>query len=265
MKTLNIIGAGKLGRTVGFLLCKNNICTIQNILNKTFESGICSRDFIGSGEVVKSFSNLLPADFYLLSVPDDQISFVCEQLILQHKIPKNSTIFHCSGALDSGQLLAAKKAGGFIASFHPAFSFGEPEAAANMLSGVMCAMEGDPEACDKLTEIFTQINVHIFKINKKNKLLYHAALVIASNYGLVLKAAALKILDKAEINKKTAMQILGLKKEPLEILTGPIIRGDYKLVAQETQALLNADKDLAFLYNILGKYTVKILQEKAKG
>src|SRR4051812_5855723 len=104
MKTLNIIGAGKLGKTLGYLLQHRNQFRIQNILNKTIASAKTAVDFIGAGDAMVEFASLQPADVYLIAVADDQIASVCERLVAEHTISQHAIVFHCSGALASTQL-----------------------------------------------------------------------------------------------------------------------------------------------------------------
>lgn len=273
MKTLNIIGAGKLGKTLGYLFQHKNCFKLECILNKTELSAKMACEFMGAGEAVTGFENLKAADVYLLSVPDDKIISVCEQLVAKHKILNGSVVFHCSGALASTQLIAAKQAGATIASAHPIFSFSVPEQAIIGLSGSVCALEGDAEACQFLSPIFIKIGMQTFEIQASNKLLYHASLVMAGNYSVVLMAAAMAGLEQAGISNDLAKQMLHpmvintmtqvFAVGPLQALTGPLVRGDYQLVAQELEALAARDQNLAILYQQLGQYTLNLL--KAQG
>jgi len=270
MKTINIIGAGKLGKTLGYLFQHKNCFKLQSILNKTELSAKAACDFIGAGEIVSRFKNLKTADVYLLSVPDDQITAVCQQLIAEHNIPNTSIVFHCSGALPSTQLMPAKQAGAYVASAHPVFSFSAPEKAIMGLAGSLCTLEGDGEACQFLSPIFIKIGMKAVEIQAINKLVYHASLVIAGNYSVALMAAAMTGLQQAGIPNDIATQMLRpmvmhamtqvFTAGPLAALTGPLARGDYQLVAQELQALAARDQNLALLYQQLGEYTLNLLK-----
>ena len=270
MKTLNILGAGKVGKTLGYLFQQNNYFQVQDVLNKTLASAQAAVDFIGAGQAITGFTNLQPADLYLLAVADDQIALVCERLVAEHSIPKNAIVFHCSGALASTQLISAKQIGAYIASAHPLFSFSEPSFAITALKDAVCALEGDVAACQILSPAFTAIGMRVIEIEAKNKLLYHAALVMAGNYSVTLIAAAIAGLNKAGIANEDAIQMLQpmlmalmtrlFTAGPLAALTGPIVRGDYQLVAQELQALAVCDPPLAALYSELGSYTLELLK-----
>ena len=271
MKTINIIGAGKLGKTLGYLFQHKNCFKLQCILNKTELSAKIAYNFIGAGEVVSGFKCLKKADVYLLSVPDDQITSVCQQLVAEHNIPKDSIVFHCSGALPSTQLMLAKQAGAYVASIHPVFSFSMPEKAIIDLTGSVCTLEGDLDACQFLSAIFIKIGMKPVEIQAINKLVYHASLVMAGNYSVVLMAAAMQGLEQAGISNEEAKQMLhpmvmhamtqAFAVGPLAALTGPLVRGDYQLVAQELQALAERDQSLALLYRELGQYALKLLDE----
>ncbi len=270
MKTLNIIGAGKVGKVLGYLFQQKKCFKVQCILNKTKASTEAARDFIGGGTVVLDFAHLLPADVYLLCVPDDTIATVCEHLVAEHTLPKNAFVFHCSGALSAAQLIAAQRVGACIASAHPVFSFSDPEHAVNALEGVTCTLEGDTDACQMLADIFTTIGMKIFEIAAKDKLVYHASIVMAVNYSVALMAAAVTGLNQVGISEDNALNMLRpmvmdamvqlFAKGPLQALTGPIIRGDHQLVTQEIQTLSACNPRLASLYSELANYTMSLLR-----
>ena len=54
MKTVNIIGAGKLGKTIGQLLVRSNLVKIQGVCNRSIESSIAAISFIGEGTPVQN-------------------------------------------------------------------------------------------------------------------------------------------------------------------------------------------------------------------
>jgi predicted short-subunit dehydrogenase-like oxidoreductase (DUF2520 family) len=71
--------------------------------------------------------------------------------------------------------------------------------------------------------------------------------------------------------KQTAENLLGKPmgndlvegKTAASVLTGPIARGDYAIVAQQLKSLQNAKPELEELYRCLGRKTLKIARDKA--
>ncbi len=65
MKRLNIIGCGKVGRTVGRLWAQGKVFDIGDILNRSKESSASAVQFIGAGQVVAGIEVMSPADVFL--------------------------------------------------------------------------------------------------------------------------------------------------------------------------------------------------------
>jgi predicted short-subunit dehydrogenase-like oxidoreductase (DUF2520 family) len=53
-----------------------------------------------------------------------------------------------------------------------------------------------------------------------------------------------------------------LKHGPAQALTGPIARGDHRVVAEQLQALQEADPRLAELYRVLGLRAADLAEDK---
>ena len=68
--TLNLIGAGRVGRTFLHLLTKNQNCRIQDVLSANFSSAQNAVENVKAGRAVKHISDLRPADLWIIAVPD---------------------------------------------------------------------------------------------------------------------------------------------------------------------------------------------------
>lgn len=272
MKTLNIIGCGKVGKTLGYLWAKQQCFLIQDILNNHYQSALEAVDFMGCGRAVENSRQLMPADVYMLAVPDSHINECVNQLTSLDIIKKGDIVFHCSGVISSHALSVLRVNHAFVASMHPVKSFIDPKLAIKTFANVYCGMEGDEEACFILKKALDKIDVKSFNISASHKPIYHASLVIACNYLVSLMEIALLALESCDINRTQALGIL----QPLvtntlsnifnagttSALSGPIHRGDYQVVAQEWEALNGWDTDIAEIYRLLGKVALKLSLEK---
>lgn len=268
MNIVNIIGCGRVGKTIGKLLHHNKLAKIQDISNTTFESAQKAINFIGAGTACQRFNALRPADIYFITTPDNRVESVCEQLLNNHA-PKSTAIFvQCSGILPAAQSMAAAKAIGLkVASVHPLKSFADPNSSVETFAGTYCALEGDSEALKQCETLLTALDAQIFKLNSKQKPLYHAACVIASNYAVTLHDIAEKTFTHAGIDKNTAGKIAhslmqstlnNLENLPKkEALTGPINRGEIETIQQHILALLN-HPHLLSAYQALGINTLPL-------
>lgn len=253
MKTINIIGAGKVGKTIGRLFQKNRVLKIAAVHSPNH--AIEAVDFIGAGHVVTTLAQLTPADITMVAVPDDKIEAVAQN------IPYDIGIFfHLSGALKSDILQRGNRS---VASVHPCMSFANPAVLVENFAGTPCSIEGDKGVLEILTPAFEVIGANVISINADKKMVYHAALVFASNYMVALVESAKKCLGYAEVDEAEMLNLLQpimdvtlkniFKNGSKEALTGPIARGDLSLVAQQKNALDVCDSSLGVLYQELAK------------
>lgn len=266
--TINIIGAGQIGKTLGGLLVKHQLCQIQGIVNQRYDSALNAVDFMGAGKAFNNIEELPPADITMLLVPDDKIEACCIALSNSRQLKQGSVIMHCSGTLSSAILASAQSQGCLIASVHPMRSFADPALSVEQYEGTYCAIEGDLKAIKRLEPLFTQIGSIIFTLDAKNKAYYHAAGVFASNYVVTLAELAKQSMQKAGVAEDTAMNIiatlmastlenLSQHQSPAQVLTGPIKRGDIQTVKHHLHTL-STTPHLKALYEQLGTATLNL-------
>jgi predicted short-subunit dehydrogenase-like oxidoreductase (DUF2520 family) len=207
----------------------------------------------------------------MLAVGDDQIVPAC--VALAQAVPlAGSVVFHCSGALVSDRLQAARDAGALVASVHPIRSFADPAAVAAEFSGTFCGIEGDEGALAILTPALQAIGAQPVPINAAAKTVYHAAAVFASNYLVTVLDAALRAYQAAGIPEAVARKLAQpLAAESMAnvfrlgaaaALSGPIARGDLATVARQQEAVTRWDAGTGALYQALIAPTTDLAYRK---
>ncbi|RJF95378.1 Rossmann-like and DUF2520 domain-containing protein [Noviherbaspirillum saxi] len=266
--TMNIIGCGKLGMTLGRLWTTHQVFAIQAIMNRSQASTEKAIAFMQAGVAASDIRNMPPADAWLIATPDDDIASSCDALAASGKLKQGDIVFHCSGALPSSILAAATRAGAAISSVHPIRSFADPAQVAASFGGTFCGIEGDAEALNVLQAAFGAIGARTIPIDANFKTLYHAAAVFASNYLVTVLDVAVQAYVKAGIPEEAALQLM----EPLvrgtvdnvfrlgttKALTGPIARGDIATAVKQYRAVNTWDERHGVLYKQLGKLTSDI-------
>lgn len=266
MLTLNIIGAGKLGRTLARLWQQRGFFRIQSICNRSPQSAGAARDFIGAGGVCDSIEAMENADCWLIASGDRQIAGIAAELGPRLNDGNSTVVFHCSGALGSKILSPCRPAA--IASAHPVHSFAEPEESLRSLAGSAVALEGDHPAVALLQSAFTALGCEPFAIDSDKKILYHAGSVFACNYLTALMELSLHTFSAAGIGRERALKLLkpivlqtaenNMAMGPEKSLTGPIARGDVETVRRQLDALTQSDAQLARCYRQLGLACVEL-------
>lgn len=272
MQNLNIIGAGRVGRTLGALWRRAGVFAIRDVVSRSADSARIAVGFIGEGNPLGGMENLRVAETWMLTVPDDRIADCARTLAKSGVLRAEDIVFHCSGALSSAELAPAAECGARVASVHPVKSFAEPHMALSSFAGTWCAGEGDAAALAVLQPAFEQIGAHFTRIEAAAKLLYHAGGVIVSNYLVALVEASLQCYERAGMSRNDAARLIApLVRETVEnmlrlgtvkALTGPIARGDDALVARQLAALEASQPRIAALYRMLGRVTVQLARDK---
>jgi predicted short-subunit dehydrogenase-like oxidoreductase (DUF2520 family) len=272
--TLNIVGAGHVGRVLGRLFYRHGVFDIQDVLTRSEASALDAVAFIGAGRALAQASDLRPAAVWMLAVGDDQIGPTCAALADAGLFGK-ATVFHCSGAKASTELQAASQAGAQVASVHPVRSFADPQAVADAFKGTWCGVEGDEEALALLSPAFEAIGARLVTIDPAAKTVYHAASVFASNYLVTVLDAALRAYTAAGVPPEVARELARpLASETLAnvfrlgapaALSGPVARGDLATVARQQAALQDWDPATASLYAALVEATTSLAGRKQRG
>ena len=270
MKTLNIIGSGRVGRACGRLWAKARVFEIQDVLTRSRASAGQAVKFIGAGHAVGHLDKMRPADVWMIATRDDAILPSCVTLAASRKIVPGNIVFHVSGATPSSDLEPARERGAFIASVHPIKTFTDARLAAQTFPGTYCGAEGDLEALKVLKPAFAKIGARVLDINPELKLIYHSGGVFACNYLVALIEAALRAHEKAGIPRAASMKALEpmvretvdaiFNKGPAQSLTGPISRGDVVTVRRQLAMVRGWDAELGELYRGLGLLAVALAE-----
>jgi predicted short-subunit dehydrogenase-like oxidoreductase (DUF2520 family) len=273
MTTLNIVGAGHVGRALGRLFFARGVFTIQDVRTRSSDSARDAVAFIGAGTPVDGDGTLRPADVWMLAVTDDAIAGVAAALA-QSTPMAGAVVFHCSGAKASAELDVLRRAGALVASVHPVRSFADPAAVAAAFDGTFCGVEGDAAALAVLLPAFEAIGARPVQIDPAAKTVYHAAAVFASNYLVTVMDAALRAYEAAgipadvarELARPLATETLAnvLRLGPEAALSGPIARGDAATVARQHAAVTAWDGPTGDLYDALATATWDLARRKPR-
>jgi len=269
--TLNIIGAGHVGRVLGRLFGASGAYVVQDVLTRSHASALDAIAFIGAGTALADGAALRRADVWMLAVGDDQIAPVCAQLAAAGLL-QGGLVFHCSGAKSSAELVAASAAGALVASVHPVRSFADPAAVARDFNETFCGVEGDAAALALLAPALTAIGARMVVIDAAAKTVYHAAAVFASNYLVTVVDAALRAYQAAGVPADVALALARplatetlnnvFRLGPEAALSGPIARGDFLTVARQQQAIDGWHQPTGALYAALADATTALAVRK---
>jgi predicted short-subunit dehydrogenase-like oxidoreductase (DUF2520 family) len=267
MKTFSIIGAGRLGTTLGAALVKKgwDLCVIADRDPAAAREG---RRIIGRGTATSDLGKAARrAQVLFLCVPDDRVKSVAAKLARTGVALAGCRVFHTSGLLAASVLEPLRKKGARTASLHPIQSFPEKAGTPGLFRGIFWGLEGEADAVRTGRAVVKTLGGRALILSEEDKPLYHAACSLAANGFVSLQAAAAAALDAAGVRQKTAIAVLlplvqgtlqNVKKLGLNrALTGPVVRGDIETVRKHLEALGShpAQKEM---YRLLGREALKI-------
>jgi predicted short-subunit dehydrogenase-like oxidoreductase (DUF2520 family) len=232
LTNLAIVGRGRLGRTLSPALAGAGFAV----------GDPHPRGFDGTG-----------ADAVLLCVPDAEIAAAAAAIP-----PRDGLLVgHCSGATGLGPL------SGYEAfSLHPLMTVTAQGAS---FTGVGCAVDGTtPRALAAAESLARRLGMRPVRIAEDDRVAYHAAASIASNFLVALEAAAERLLASAGGDRDLLAPLVRATVEnwarlgPERALTGPIARGDELTVARQREAVAERAPDLLPLFDALAESTRRL-------
>jgi predicted short-subunit dehydrogenase-like oxidoreductase (DUF2520 family) len=241
-----VIGAGKVAHSLVPALVKSGY-NVEAIHSRN----LLSAKKLAQKYSVKHFTDSLkeiPAGvkIFLLSVPDSEIKKIAEKLSRLKINFTKSYVVHFSGVEDLSVLRSLEKKGAATGSLHLMQTF--PGKQITNLKGVHTAIETDDERSYKLLmKLSKDLQLKPFRMRSEDKVYYHLAGVIGSNFLAGNLYNSEELLSLCGIDKKDSFEILKStifttlentrKFNAAQALSGPVDRGDFNTIKKHISAL----------------------------
>jgi len=264
---LGFVGAGKVSNTLARLFYGVDY-PISAIYNRTPTRAKVLAEVVGA-EVVEHISDVVRmSDLTIIAVADDALVEIDGAIPVENW--EGKAVIHTSGVRNREALKHFEQCGALTGSLHPAFPFADGGLAPYDLKDVVFAVEASDERLrEMLHTLVGAIGGHVFDISTDQKILYHAALVFASNYTVTLYSIAERILKRIGatgglpsdiLNPLMSGMLHNLKtRGAVSGLTGPLVRRDMRTIAEHVDRLTDMDEALAALYKQLAVQTLPLL------
>lgn len=272
--TLSIIGAGRVGRALGRRLRELG-WKIGAVTTRSEASARRAVRFIGAGKpYARMTRQVLASMVILIATPDDEIAVAAQELSrIGAEELRGRVVLHTSGALDARALDPVKACGADVGSLHPLQSFSG--VAVPSLDGKVFAVEGEVQAVRTARQIARSLGGSPVRVAGNKKILYHAAAAMAAGQVLAIEEAAVQLLVSTGMRRSEALRaLLALTRQVLDNLeqlgpraawTGPLSRGDYKVVQAHLQALQQSPSEFVESYEALNRLAARALSRDAAG
>ena len=265
---IGIIGAGKVGVSVGRYLKDNNI-QISGFYdidsdNAAFAAQFTQTDCFSDLEELVKLSDTL-----FITTPDGVIGSVWDCIRNKNMSVQNKIVCHFSGALSSDVFTDSQSTGAGVCSIHPMLAFSDKLTSYRIPANTFFTVEGDETAVSALKSLFESLGNTVCRIDKSKKSLYHTAASVLSNELVALLDLGYSLLEQCGFSRDDAVKatqnlVSGNVKSVLEngcvnALTGPVERNDLQTVKKHVESLQGEDRQI---YILLAKRLVKLAKAK---
>lgn len=247
--TFGIIGAGKVGITLGIELLKLGrldwIVTNSKASGDRVKKTLINPDLIRTS--VQDIDHL--PNMIIIVTNDSVINEVARKLAEKYgKFLKGVQVIHCSGVLGTSVLEPCSDNGASVAAIHPfqTFYLDTPNLLHDIRWGIECTDE-DYSLYSSFVDLLYGFPIRLSEESVKEKALYHAVATSASNYMTTIIQLANQIADSANIDSneflptiaKTTLgnNLRGLTDSKSIPLTGPIARADVNTIRLHVKAM----------------------------
>ena len=267
---IGIIGAGKVGVSVGRYLKDNNIQISGfydiNSDNAAFAAQFTQTDCFSDLEELVKLSDTL-----FITTPDNVIGSVWDCIRNKNMSVQNKIVCHFSGALSSDVFTDSQSTGASVCSVHPMLAFSDKLTSYRIPANTFFAIEGEETAVSAVKSLFESLGNTVCRIDKSKKSLYHTAASVLSNEIVALLDMGYSLLEQCGFSRDDAVGatknlVSGNVKSVLEngcvnALTGPVERNDLQTVKKHVESLKVEDRQI---YILLAKRLVNLAKARNK-
>jgi len=270
MKKVGIIGAGTEGTALAKKLSEKGY-PIAAVASRSFSSAERLAGFVHGAKAVPGPQQVADeCDTVFVTTPDGAIPVVVSALAWR----AGQEVLHCSGADSLQPLEPARKSGAHVGAFHPLQTFAGVQQALDNLAGSTFAIEAEEPLLSRLKQMAEDLAGRWVVLKSEDRVLYHAAAVMACNYVVTLVKLATDLWATFGVSQSDATRaLLPLLKGTLNnvgsvglpnCLTGPIARGDDGTIRKHLDAIAKTAPQLLSTYRELGRQTIPISISKGK-
>lgn len=247
IQSVVICGSGNVATHLAKVLKFHNI-DIKQVYSPTTSHAQELANRVGAQAISRMRDIDTSADLYLISISDDQIQNLSDQLPVLKGI-----VVHTSGITELNALNKHKKRG----VFYPLQTFSKRRAV-DFLDIPFCIEAADKKTENQLKTLAGKFSHKVFSISTEKRKQLHLAAVLVNNFPTHLYRLAKDILNKNDLDfdmlrpliTETGVKVM--KMEPKKAQTGPAHRGDKKTIEIHRE-LLQHQPDILALYELISK------------
>ena len=270
MTKVGFIGAGTVGTALAIRLSERGFQVVAVSSRSQASAEKLAREIDGCEAINNNQAVADAAELVFITTPDGAIASVVSEV----KWQAGQAVIHCSGADSTATLEPARQSGARVGAFHPLQTFASVKQAIDNISGSTFAIEAEEPLLITLKDMATALEGHWIELKAEDKVIYHAAAVIACNYLVTLVKLATDLWQTFDVPTDEATRaLMPLLRGTLnnidnvgipQCLTGPIARGDSGTINKHIDALGKVAPEVLSTYRELGRQTIPVALAKGK-
>lgn len=257
-----VIGCGRVGAVLAAAWHRAGH-RIVGVTARSDMSRLRAEALIPEAPIVDRDAATQDADLVLLSVPDQILPELVQQMVQVGSLRSGQFVVHSAGRFGLGVLDPATELGAVPLAIHPALPLTGTSLDIDRLAGAAFGVTA-PEAVRSVAEtLVVEIGGEPVWVPEQARAGYHATLAFAANYAMTLINESVALLEAG--GAEDPDRILGpLVRASVETAlergdrgqTGPIVRGDAQAVAAHVAYFDESAPLTAQAYRSLGRLTV---------
>ncbi|WP_235501757.1 Rossmann-like and DUF2520 domain-containing protein [Aeromicrobium sp. Root472D3] len=245
--SMGVVGAGKVGSVLAARLRAAGY-PVVGVSGRSEASRLRISTLLPGVPVLEPEAVAAAADVLVLSVPDDSLIAVAEELAASGAVRPGQVVLHTSGRHGLDALAALTRLGARPIAFHPAMTF--TGTAVDLERGPVFGLTAADADRPLAEELVAALHGVPMWVAESDRALYHAALAHGANHLVTLVAQSMDLLRTAGAADPAAV-LRPLLTAALDnvlaygdaALTGPVVRGDVTTIRAHVDALAASDVD----------------------
>lgn len=247
IQNITLIGAGNLATQLGQAL-KDAGFNIKLVFSRTEKSARELAEKLNCSYTM-SLSEIAPNDLIIVSVKDDVLETVLQQLNVE-----NSLVVHTAGSMPMSVLAGYANRYGV---FYPLQTFSKSKAV-EFSEVPICLEASSEEILNELKQLAVKLSKSVQQITSEERKMLHLAAVFTCNFVNHFYQVGDRLLEKQGLDfellkpliKETSDKVMTLK--PTEAQTGPAVRFDETIINKHLK-LLTDDPELKKIYSFVSE------------
>ena len=248
-----LLGSGRVATQLGQALQKAGEEMVQ-VYSPTAAHASTLAEKI-QAQTVSSLAELrMDADLYIISVKDDAIPQLAQELKLQGK-----AVVHTSGSTSMDVLAPITER---IGVFYPLQTFSH-EKSVDFKNIPLAIEANDAELLEFLKQLASKLSQKVIEMDSRQRMLLHVAAVFACNFSNHLFAIAQQLLESQHLDFELIRPLIAetaakVQQElPSQVQTGPAVRGDQQIIQKHLE-ILQDQPQLQEIYRLLSQSIVNL-------